>query len=173
MRIVNLFLIAFLNIISLGLEAHDGTFNISGTIQDNTCELSPDSQSKIIDMGSLSAKDFARKGFHSAAKEFSVNLINCGPAASEASITFTGTPSSQMSDFYAIDTSKDAAKGLALGIYDGSGNLLPPDKASEGISIKVDQSAVEMKFFANYVALEDTVVSGSANVTVTFIVSYA
>lgn len=175
MRIVNCFFIAFLLnvIVSYRLEAHDGTVNISGTIQDNTCELSPDSENKVIDMGVLAAKGFDGKSLRSPAKEFSLNLINCGPAASEASVTFTGTPSSSQSDFYSIDASSESAKGLALGIYDIDGHLLPPNKASEAVSIGGGQQVVEMKFSASYIALEDAVVAGSANVTVTFVVSYA
>ncbi|MCU6306460.1 hypothetical protein [Enterobacter quasiroggenkampii] len=43
-------------------HAHDGTVNISGIIQDNTCELAPDSQNKQVNMGIITEIQFGRVG---------------------------------------------------------------------------------------------------------------
>lgn len=153
--------------------AHDGVVNISGTIQDNTCELAPDSQNKIIEMGVLSLKQFTQQGERTPEKSFSINLNHCGPAASEASVTFSGTPASSDNTLYSVDQSSDAATGIALGIYDSNGTLLPPGKASEGIPLQGGQESVEMKYTASYISQDKNVTAGVANVTLTFVVNYA
>ncbi|HGL6357607.1 TPA: fimbrial protein [Citrobacter amalonaticus] len=164
-------LVAFFYIINA--DAHDGTINISGIIQDNTCEVASDSVIKFVDMGTLSVKQFSEKGVRSQAKQFSINLVDCGPAASEATVTFTGTPSDQEKELYSVDPETDAGSGIALGIYDSKGNLLPPDKPSEGIPLKGGEDSVELKFSASYQSVVDDVTPGSANVSVTFVVNYA
>ncbi|HCD1256468.1 TPA: type 1 fimbrial protein [Citrobacter amalonaticus] len=153
--------------------AHDGTVNISGVIQENTCEVANDSTNKFVDMGTLSVKQFSEKGVRSQEKQFSINLVDCGPAASVATVTFSGVPSAQDKNLYSVDHEADAGSGIALGIYDSKGNLLPPDKPSEGIPLQGGEDSVELKFSASYQSVVDDVTSGSANVSVTFVVNYA
>lgn len=163
-------LLMFLSIAAV--HAHDGTVNISGTIQDNTCELSPDSQNKSVDMGTVVGSQFSRTGDFSTAKTFTLNLQNCGPAASEATVTFSGTANAQNAELYALEAGADSASGLALGIYDSDGQRIAPGETSAGVVLKPGQDSVAMAFSARYVAVMDSVTAGSANVTVTFIVNY-
>jgi len=165
-----IFLIA---ILAAGANAHDGTVNISGTIQDNTCELAPDSQNKNVDMGTVAGNQFSRSGDFSPSKIFSLNLQNCGPAAREATVTFSGTSDGQNSELFAIETEGESASGLALGIYDQTGKRISPGAASVGVPLKSGQVSVEMDFFARYVSVQDNVNSGKANVTVTFVINYS
>lgn len=154
-------------------NAHDGTVNISGTIQDNTCELAPDSQNKSVDMGTVAGSQFKRAGDFSPAKHFTLNLENCGPAASEATVTFSGSADSQNAELFAIEAGTDSASGLALGIYDSSGERIAPGETSAGIVLNPGQASVAMDFSARYVSVNDTVTAGSGNVTVTFVINYS
>ncbi|BBW44812.1 TPA: fimbrial protein [Enterobacter asburiae] len=162
-----------LNVFIFDVEAHDGTVTISGTIQDNTCELATDSQNKTVEMGVLAVNQFTRKGNQTPEKAFSINLINCGPAASEASVTFSGTPDPQVNTLYSLDHSSDAATGIALGIYDSNAQPIAPGAQSLGVALEPGQTSVELAFTARYVSVDDNVEMGSANVYVTFIVNYA
>lgn len=153
-------------------HAHDGTVNISGTIQDNTCELAPDSQNKSIDMGTFAASQFRQSGDFSPVKTISLNLENCGPAASGATVTFSGTAEVQNPDMFALEAAADSAYGLALGIYDTDGKPIAPGKTSASVALKPGQVSVSLNFSARYVAVQDSVSAGSANATVTFVVSY-
>ncbi|MCU6306628.1 fimbrial protein [Enterobacter quasiroggenkampii] len=155
-------------------QAYDGTVNISGLIQDNTCELAPDSQNNNINMGVVVAAQFSRLGDFSQAKKFTIYLENCGPAASEATITFTGSVSLENDKFFSLDgIGEDVAKGLALGIFDNYGNIISPGQSSRGYAIKPNQDTVSLDFSARYVAVDETVTPGSADTTVTFIINYA
>lgn len=154
-------------------HAHDGTVNISGTIQDNTCELAPDSQNKTVDMGTVAGQQFSRVGDFSPAKKFTLNLQNCGPAASEATVTFSGTADARNTDLFAIEQDEESATGLALGIYDGNDKRIAPGETSSGVMLKSGQASVDMDFSARYVSVIDSVKSGKANVVVTFVVNYS
>ncbi|MEQ0826538.1 fimbrial protein [Enterobacter dykesii] len=154
-------------------DAHDGTVNISGTIQDNTCELAPDSQNKSVDMGTVAGSQFRRAGDFSPAKHFTLSLQNCGPAASEATVTFSGTADSQNPELFAIEAVTDSASGLAMGIYDSIGQRIAPGETSSGVMLKPGQTSVELDFFARYVTVMDSVRVGNANVVVTFMVNYS
>lgn len=164
-------ILLLIGFISAG-DAHDGTVNISGTIQDNTCELAPDSQNKRVDMGVVVGSQFRRTGDFSPAMKFSLDLQNCGPAASEATMTFSGTADAQNPKLYAIEAGSDSASGLALGIYSSDGERIAPGEASAGVILKPGQASVEMDFTARYVTVKDEVTVGSANAMVTFVVNY-
>ncbi|BBJ66361.1 MULTISPECIES: fimbrial protein [Enterobacter] len=153
-------------------HGHDGTVNISGTIQDNTCELAPDSQNKTVDMGVVAASQFRRAGDFSPATHFTLNLQNCGPAASGATVTFSGSADGQDPELFAIAAEADSANGLALGIFDRNGKLIAPGKTSTEVILKAGQASVVMEFSARYVSVQNSVTVGSANAVVTFIVNY-
>ncbi|MEG5747394.1 fimbrial protein [Enterobacter asburiae] len=165
--------ISWLVMIFCGLsQAHDGTVNIAGVIQDNTCEIASDSQNFVVDMGVMAQKQFRKVGDSSPDKSFSINLEHCGPAASEATVTFSGVADSLNSDLFAIDVSSDSVNGLALGIYDGNGKPVPPGKTSTGVALKPEQAEAVLDFSARYTAVKDSVTAGSTNVTVTFVINY-
>ncbi|HBU6130979.1 TPA: fimbrial protein [Enterobacter chuandaensis] len=154
------------------VKAHDGQVNISGTIQDNTCELAPDSQNKMVDMGIVAGAQFSQTGDFTPVKRFILNLQNCGPAASGARVMFSGIADAQNNKLFAIETGEGAASGIALGIYDDSGNIIKPGDMSGATTLKPGQTSAALSFMANYVAKQNTVTPGAANVTVTFSVNY-
>lgn len=148
--------------------AHDGTVRISGTIQDNTCEISPDSNHKIVDMGTVASNQFTSVGDKTPAVAFSIDMEECGPAASEASVTFSGTVAPENNTLYRLDEDDNTASGLALGIYDSRNQQVIPNVASGGYDLLPNQSAVVMKFTARYEAVAATVTEGLARATITF-----
>ena len=163
-------------ILSIGLCAsvlsHDGEVKITGTIQDNTCELAPDSQKNFIPMGKVAKSQFTEVGDFVPAKSFSLSLQNCGPAASEATVTFSGTPDEKNNKLFALNELPDSATGLALGIYDANGMRIAPGETSKGVALQPGQTAVKLWFAARYESVEESVTAGKAVVTVTFIVNY-
>lgn len=68
-------------------------------------------------MGIVTHAQFSRIGDFSPTKGFTLNLQNCGPAAREATVTFSGTQDSQNPDLFVLEAARDAANGLTLGVY--------------------------------------------------------
>lgn len=119
---------------------HDGTVSVDGLIQDNTCELSPDSATQTVDMGTGSRGQFSGIGDKSPAKPFSIHLQNCRSAASEATIAFSGTLDPVNPDLFDLDGGPEATSGLALGIYEMDGALLRPGYASTNVGLQTGQT---------------------------------
>lgn len=162
----------FFYFVTFSVNAHDGTVKISGIIQDNTCELAPDSQYKEVNMGALARKQFTHAGESTPFKTFVIHLNNCGPAAEEATVMFSGTLSQSNQSFFSIDGNSDAATGIALGIYNNNGKQIQPNEKSDGIALTPGQSTVNLAFMARYVAMQSNVTSGNADVSITFSVIY-
>lgn len=161
------------SLVSFLAQGYDGTVNITGTIQDNTCELAPDSITKEVDMGTFARKQFSHAGDTASLKMFTINLQNCGPAASEATLTFSGVADATNPNLFAINGEPDAARGLALAIFDSEGNALMPDKPGGGHPIKPGEGSVVLTFKAQYQSVSETINAGIANATVTFVLDYA
>lgn len=69
-------------------DAHDGRVYVTGTITDNTCTLSPDSENINVEMGSVSNRQFYQAGDGSAWQPFAIDLQNCGSTVSGVTVSF-------------------------------------------------------------------------------------
>lgn len=173
LKVFYLFAFLFCGVCFCNANAHDGVVSISGTIQDNTCEISSDSQDKVVYMGAVPVKEFTIAGTRSNAIPFNINLKNCGPAASEVSITFVGEENSINTDYFSIDSGEGSSKGIALAIYDDKDILIAPNEESTGYLINPKQDSVELVFSARYVSVSNEVSGGAANVIATFVLNYS
>lgn len=154
------------------VRADDASINITGTIRDNTCSVSPDSQSKQVNLGNASSKNFQKAGDGSPPQIFVINLEKCGTQASNVTLSFTGQADGKNPDLLALDEGSGNATGIAIGIYDESRNLVPMGKPSGDYTLQPSQANVALKFFARYLATDDHVTSGNATATTTFVLNY-
>lgn len=173
LKVFYLFAFLFCGVCFCNANAHDGVVSISGTIEDNTCEISSESQDKFVYMGVVPVKEFTIAGTRSNAIPFIINLKNCGPAASEVSITFSGEVNSLNADYFSVDSETESSKGIALGIYDDKDVLIPPNKKSNGYLIHPEQDSIDLNFSARYISVSNVVSGGSANVIATFVLNYS
>ncbi|WP_455428392.1 fimbrial protein [Dryocola sp. LX212] len=153
--------------------AHDGTVNVTGSITDNTCTVSPDSKALTVSMGTVSSKTFSRAGDGAAYQPFNIVLEKCGGAASSVSVSFTGTADSQNTSLLSLTGGEGYATGLAVGIYDRDKNFIPLNTAGEETGLTPNQPSVTLNFYARYVASGAAVTPGIANAAGTFMLIYA
>lgn len=153
--------------------SHDGTVNIDGSIQGNTCEVSPDSKNQDVDMGVVNARNFKATGSVSAAVKFTIGLENCAAAASAATFTFTGSADSSNTSLLQLTPGTGSATGLGLAILDDSRALIPLGSASKAYPIQSGAPSVVMTFYAQYQSTTATITPGDANASATFTLSYA
>lgn len=153
-------------------EAHDGRVYVTGTITDNTCTLSPDSENIDVDMGTVSNRQFYQAGDGSAWQPFAIDLQNCGSTVSGVTVSFSGTANGRNADLLALVEGADDAAGVGIGIYDKDKNLIPLGQESEVMALSSGQASAHLQFYARYIADGSAVTAGTANASATFILAY-
>ena len=152
--------------------AHDGRVYVSGTITDNTCTLSPDSENIDVEMGAVSNRQFAHAGDGANWQPFSINLENCGSTASGVTVSFSGTANSHHSDLLALTPGDSDATGVAIGFYDKDKAVIPLGDESASQPLSSGQASVHLQFYARYIADGEVVAPGTANASATFVLAY-
>ncbi|MEO3990135.1 fimbrial protein [Pseudocitrobacter cyperus] len=156
-----------------GAQAHDGRVNITGTIDDNTCTLSPDSQNFTVEMGQVSNRQFYHAGDGGAYVLFTINLEDCGSTASGVSVSFSGAADSLNPILLALTGGADSASGVGIALYNGDKTPVAPGDISNLQPLIPGQATARLNFYARYVADGATVTPGSANASATFVLNYA
>lgn len=164
---------ALLSVLSGSGQAHDGTLNITGIITDNTCIVSPDSTNFTVEMGNVASKTFYQPGDGTRYEPFVINLEKCGGAASGVTVSFKGPADSLNSDLLALSGGAGYATGMGIGIYNPDKSLIPMGKESELTKLTPNQAAVKLSFYARYIADGGKVITGTANASATFMLTYA
>lgn len=155
------------------VQSHDGQVNITGTITDNTCIVSPDSVDFTVNMGNAASKQFAHPGDGTRYEPFSINLEKCGGAASNVDVSFQGAADSMNTDLLALNGGAGYASGMGVGIYNQDKTMIPMGSESEQTKLTPYQPTVALNFYARYIADGATVTVGTANASATFLLTYA
>ncbi|EAP4552390.1 fimbrial protein BcfF [Salmonella enterica] len=155
-----------------GVQAHDGRVYVSGTITDNTCSLSPDSENINVAMGAVSQRQFYRAGGGSAWQPFAIDLQNCGSTASGVTVSFSGAADSRNTDLLALTAGESDASGIGIALYDQNKTLIPLGQESDVVTLSPGQASAHLQFYARYLADGGAVTPGDANASATFILAY-
>ncbi|MGE6981549.1 fimbrial protein BcfF [Kluyvera intermedia] len=153
-------------------SAHDGRVYVSGTITDNTCTLSPNSENLDVEMGSVSNRQFTHAGDGANWQPFSIDLQNCGSTASGVTVSFSGTANSHNPNLLALTPGDGDATGVAIGFYDKDKAAIPLGDESASQAISSGQASVHLQFYARYIADGGVVGPGIANASATFVLAY-
>jgi len=152
--------------------AHDGTINVTGTINDNTCSVSADSKALTVSMQDVANRQFARAGDGGPWQPFVLHLERCGGAAKQVSVTFAGTADTADPELLATGSGSDAAQGVAIALYDRDKTPIPINSSAEVTTLTPHQAKVDLPFYARYMANGETVRTGRASATATFSLVY-
>ncbi len=153
-------------------HASSGEINVTGNIVSNTCSVSLEDRDKTVKMGTVSSKAFLHGMMASPPTVFTLNLIDCGPAASAVSVVFQGTEDANRHDLLALDSGDTAAGGVGIAILDNNKTPLPINTSSSDYVIPPDAGRITLNFYAQYLANGATVSAGAANATATFSLIY-
>ncbi|CAI2534535.1 fimbrial-like adhesin protein SfmF [Serratia ficaria] len=153
-------------------RAELGKINLimTATLVSNACTVSTDSKYKTVNMGRWAAKQFSVNRQSLPPVPFTINLENCGPAASGVSVTFNGVPDSEDPSLLSI-SGPGAAKNVGIAILDHQKNRIPLRDASNIYMVHPNDS-VALNFYGQYVATATPVTPGTANAEATFSLSY-
>lgn len=158
--------------ISGPLLAHNGTVDISGTIQENTCTVTTDTADQIVTLGDISSKQFYQVGDVSLPVQFSIGLENCGSAASGVSITFTGDVDTNNRDLLALTQGGGSATGIGVAVLDDHRTLVPINSASHEYTLDPQQATTMLTFYGEMMSTSNTVTAGTVDATATFSLTY-
>ncbi|HDN2684097.1 TPA: fimbrial protein [Klebsiella michiganensis] len=158
--------------LSCSALAHDGTVNITGTIQGNTCTVTTDTANQQVTLGDIAAKQFTAAGSASQPVEFTIGLENCGSAASAVSLTFTGEADTTNSALLALTSLAGSAAGIGVAILDSQRTLVPLNSASRQYTLDPQQTTQNLTFYGEMVATSSPVTAGSVDATTTFSLTY-
>ena len=154
-----------------GAQAAGNTavINVSAEVSESTCQLtSPDNNLKL---GSYSSAAFGKAvGKELGAKDFSLELHDCGTAVTSAHVTVEGTADTDDKNAFK-NTSKNGAKGVAVVIEGGTtlAKVSPQGKADYKFAKADSQS---LKFNAKLITTSTSVTAGNIEAPITFTVTY-
>ncbi|WP_368540801.1 fimbrial protein [Enterobacter soli] len=152
--------------------AHDGTVNMDGKIEDNTCTVAQASADQSVTLGEIGSKDLRQAGDTSQPVAFSIDLQNCGAATTGVELTFTGSADATNPALLALSQDAGAASGLGVAIKDDKSTLIALNSPSRVYALDPSQTDNRLTFYAQYSATSSTVTAGAANATATFTLTW-
>lgn len=149
-------------------EGETSTVQFQGNITEATCSLSTDSRDKAVDLGSVSSNAFdAGSGATTGGKSFSINLTDCAPSVTTATVTFSGDTTADS----VLKTSQGDITNVGIQILqDGAPLKLDGSQASTAQTLVEGDNALD--FTARYIALSNSVAAGEANASASFTLNY-
>jgi type 1 fimbria pilin len=168
------YLAAFLLCLNSPLVLAQADLNFSGTLVQEPCTLAPEDTNITVDFGTIINKNLYTDK-RSIPHLFTLHLVDCDTSlGNQVRVMFTGTEDSAQSGLLALDGTSTAS-GVALGIEDLHGTLLPVNQLSSSFPLQEGSSEIHL---AAFVQASDTaiankaIVSGDFSASATFEFSY-
>lgn len=167
---------AFTLSLSTGLtplaQAFDGTVKFTGNVLDAACTVDIGENSTIpVVLGDVQKSSFTGDGSLASTTKFIVKLKNCPVGVDQATVKFNGTSYQGDDNFVQLDQAADTATGVAIQIKDATQTVVPLAVDSQSYTLLPDVEN-DLDFYASYVQKGTTVVKGTANATVNFVIDY-
>lgn len=164
-----------LSMLSGGCYAAGSVINITGTVQDNTCEVSTASQDMMVNLQNYSSKTFTTVGSSSEMVPFTLEFSSCGSAASAVKVGFSGVADTINNSLLKTDSgSSTDAQGIGIEILDPDQTALPVNQSDSEMSwynLTAGQPN-SLNFYARMVSTISPVTAGlvtaSATITLEF-----
>lgn len=171
--VYQLILLAGLSPFSLPVLADLGAANLymRATLISNACSVSTDSVSKTVNLGVWATKQFVETPTPVPLVRFTVNLEDCGPAASGVRLTWNGTAHVSNNELFAL-TSGSTATNVGVELQDWNHKRIPPGYITPAYGLTANASSVIIPFYARYVRTGGSVTAGTANSMATFTLEY-
>lgn len=129
------------------------------------CSISSLSSSISVPLGIWSTAGF-KKNSTTTPVEFDINLSEC--SSNTVSVSFSSSGASN--DYLAL-SSDSSATGVGIQLKDSNKNIVSLNSTAEKVSVDSAGNA-KIKFFANYIGLQNNITAGTANADTTFTINY-
>ncbi|QZE31443.1 fimbrial protein (plasmid) [Pantoea ananatis] len=150
-----------------------GTVNLymRATLVSSACSVSTDSLNKTVNLGVWATKQFIETPAPVPLVRFTINLEDCGPAASGVRFRWDGTKHASNNELFSL-TSDSTAKNVGLELLDFNRKRIPPGYTTPAYALAANASSVSIPFYARYVRAGGRVTAGTANSMATFTLEY-
>ncbi|HGI5215310.1 fimbrial protein [Providencia sp. PROV271] len=141
------------------------------TLVSNACSVSIDSINKTVNLGIWATKQFIETPTTTPLTRFTINLEDCGPAASSVQLRWNGTPHVSNNELFSL-TSGSTATNVGVELLDWNRKRIPPGYITPAYGLTSNASSVSIPFYARYVRVGGGVTAGIANSMATFTLDY-
>lgn len=158
---------------SPGTYAKDNVV-MRGALVTEPCVIAPGDESIQLDFGTIVDK-YLYLNQRTHGQEFKLRLSDCDLSlGNTVRVTFSGTESSELPGFLAVDTSSQA-KGVAIGLETLEGNAIKINKAGSNYKLHSGVNAIALKAFVqggSQALINHEIKFGSFKATAAFILEY-
>ncbi|MGX9867190.1 fimbrial protein [Enterobacter mori] len=171
--VYQLILLTSLSSLSITVLAELGKVNLvmRANLVSNACSVSTDSVNKTVNLGEWATKQFLETPTPVPQVRFTINLEDCGPAASGVRLTWNGTAHASNKELFSL-TPGSTAKNVGVELQDWNHKRIPPGFITPVYGLTASTSRVSIPFYVRYVRVGDTVTAGTANSMATFTLEY-
>ncbi|CNL43608.1 fimbrial protein [Yersinia aldovae] len=149
--------------------APTGSVEFTGSIVDTLCSIVGGGDTVNVALGMYPLDSLKTTGAQTTPKDVVLNLENC--PASTATVTFSGTASTNPNLLAITVDGGDEATNVAVALFEENGTTTVPLNQASLTKTLVDGTNT-WTFKAAYQALTAGVTAGSANATATFEIAY-
>lgn len=155
-KLITSMLLVAAGMMSSAVQAAD--LNINGTVVANPCMVDSASVNQDVDFGQLRATDLKEAGSASGWQQFTVKLTHCPVSTSKATVTFTGTPSTDDATLFA---NSSTAQNVAVQmVQDADRSVVQGNGSKMTANVDAQHSAI-YNLAARLYSVQGNVVAGT------------
>lgn len=150
-----------------------GSINLimKANLVSNACTITPGTMNQTVDLGTWAVKQFQETPRGVPAKQFFIELIDCGHLASGVKVKFSGTVDPVNNTLFKLDAGSTATN-IGISILDRNKDVIKPNTETIVYPLRPDATNISLAFYAQYVATANSVGAGTANSLATFTLEY-
>ncbi len=151
---------------------HGGMLRFQGEVLSDTCTINDGDRFLTIPMGRISTSEFEKPGDYAEGVSFDIKFKHCNKNVSRnMAVVFRGVSDVRNADLLAIEDRENAAKGIAIALFDDEGNFIPLNSGQ--VPVRPDISGpYTLHLVAKYRATQTAVTGGYANAQAWFTFVY-
>lgn len=149
-----------------------GVIHLQGEVAAGACAVSPDSQNKMVVMGTVRSNQFNGVGSWADPVPFRLQLVDCNTALSQqVGMMFSGVTDGKDPLVFSVGRGPGVAEGVGIGLFDAEGQLIVPNTEPRSFTL-LNAGTVEIPLTAKYRATGHDIVPGEASTVVYFSLFY-
>ncbi|MFX2610844.1 fimbrial protein [Enterobacter mori] len=154
-----------------GSQSTGGVINFTGKITLISCDITPASKSKTVDLGAW-AKNYFDEHSETTPREFKINVENCPSSVESIAVLFDGNKDAANDTLLQVTPGDDMAKGVGVKLYNSNRSTsIKPGTVSETTAPDEDGSA-ELTFYAALSKDGSEITPGDVNAVSNFLMVY-